>query len=97
MVSQKPKSLNSQKITKIIRPKDPRGHERLFSMRGIGKERRETKNGGTSPWQMMSGWKRREWDVMGGFDQTGAEWKETGELVRSLYDTMKPKVMKAVL
>ena len=63
-------------------------------MRGIGKERRETENGGTSPWQMMSGWKRREWDVMGGFDQTGAEWKETDELVRSLYDTMKPKVMK---
>jgi hypothetical protein len=30
-------------------------------------------------------------NVVRGFTQTGAEWKETDELVRSLYDTMKPQ------
>ncbi|NJD78252.1 MAG: transposase [Candidatus Methanoperedens sp.] len=30
-------------------------------------------------------------NVVSGFTQTGAEWKETNELVRSLYDTMKPQ------
>ncbi len=31
-------------------------------------------------------------NIMNGFTQTGAEWKATDELVRSLYDTMKPQV-----
>lgn len=31
-------------------------------------------------------------NVVSGFTQTGAKWKETDELVRSLYDTMKPQV-----
>jgi putative transposase len=31
-------------------------------------------------------------NVVSRFTQTGAEWKETDELVRSLYDTMKPQV-----
>lgn len=30
-------------------------------------------------------------NVVSGFTQTGAKWKETDELVRSLYDTMKPQ------
>lgn len=30
-------------------------------------------------------------NVVGGFTQTGAEWKATDELARSLYDTMKPQ------
>ncbi len=30
-------------------------------------------------------------NVVRGFTQTGVEWKETDELVRSLYDTMKPQ------
>jgi putative transposase len=35
-----------------------------------------------------------EWfdeNIVRGFTQTGAEWKETDELVRSLYDMMKPQ------
>jgi len=31
-------------------------------------------------------------NIVGGFTQTGAKWKGTDELVRSLYDTMKPQV-----
>jgi putative transposase len=30
-------------------------------------------------------------NIVNGFIQTGAEWKETNELVRSLYDTVKPQ------
>ena len=43
----------------------------------------------------MPRWKWRGWDAGGGFTQTGAEWKATDELARSLYDMMKPKVMRA--
>jgi len=45
------------------------------------------KNGGSSH---DLGWFNE--NVVGGFTQTGAEWTGTDELVRSLYDTMKPQV-----
>jgi hypothetical protein len=32
-----------------------------------------------------------------GFTQTGAELKETDELVRSLYDTVKPQFYESLL
>jgi len=35
---------------------------------------------------------REQIEGKGGFTLTGAEWKETDELARSLYDTMKPQV-----
>ena len=31
-------------------------------------------------------------NVVSGFTQTGAKWKETDELARSMYDMMKPQV-----
>ncbi len=35
-------------------------------------------------------------NIVSGVTQTGAEWKETDELVRSLYDTMKPQFYESL-
>jgi hypothetical protein len=45
---------------------------------------------------MMLFWKQNRWDAIGGFDQTGMEWKEADELVRALDDTVKSQFYMAV-